>query len=35
MSHLSPIQIFLLLSIVKIAVVLGITLTAVAYTVLV
>src|SRR5580693_513932 len=35
MSHLSPIQIFLLLTIVKIAVVLGITLTAVAYTVLV
>src|ERR1700735_2497604 len=35
MSHLSPIQIFLLLSITKIAVVLGITLTAVAYTVLV
>ena len=35
MSHLSPIQIFILLSIVKIAVVLGITLTAVAYTVLV
>jgi len=33
--HLSPIQIFLLLTIVKIAVVLGITLTAVAYTVLV
>jgi NADH-quinone oxidoreductase subunit H len=35
MSHLSPIQVFLLLTIVKIAVVLGITLTAVAYTVLV
>ena len=35
MSHLSPIQIFILLSIVKIAVVLGITLMAVAYTVLV
>jgi NADH-quinone oxidoreductase subunit H len=34
MSHLSPLQIFLLLSIVKIAVVLVITLTAVAYTVL-
>jgi NADH-quinone oxidoreductase subunit H len=35
MSHLSTIQVFLLLTIVKIAVVLGITLTAVAYTVLV
>jgi NADH-quinone oxidoreductase subunit H len=35
MSHLSPIEIFLLLTIVKIAVVLGITLTSVAYTVLV
>src|SRR5579875_527640 len=35
MSHLSPFQIFLLISIVKIAVVLGITLTAVAYTVLI
>src|SRR5471032_3183834 len=35
MIHLSPIQIFLLLTIIKIAVVLGITLTAVAYTVLV
>jgi NADH-quinone oxidoreductase subunit H len=34
MSHLSPFQIFLLLSILKIAVVLLITLTAVAYTVL-
>src|SRR5580693_9667860 len=34
MSHLSPIQVFLLLTIIKIAVVLVITLTAVAYTVL-
>ena len=34
MSHLSPFQIFLLLTVVKIAVVLVITLTAVAYTVL-
>src|SRR6201992_4226114 len=34
MSHLTQIQVFLLLSIVKIAVVLVITLTAVAYTVL-
>ncbi len=34
MSHLSPLQIFLLLSVLKIAVVLVITLTAVAYTVL-
>jgi NADH-quinone oxidoreductase subunit H len=34
MSHLTPFQIFLLISIVKIAVVLVITLTAVAYTVL-
>jgi NADH-quinone oxidoreductase subunit H len=34
MSHLTPFQIFLLISIIKIAVVLGITLTAVAYTVL-
>src|SRR5271156_5811506 len=35
MSHLSPIQIFVLLTIDNIAVVLGITLMAVAYTVLV
>ena len=34
MSHLSPFQTFLLLSILKIVVVLVITLTAVAYTVL-
>src|SRR6202012_6002079 len=34
MSHLTPFEIFLLISIIKIAVVLGITLTAVAYTVL-
>src|ERR1700761_9664566 len=34
MSHLTPFEIFLLISIIKIAVVLVITLTAVAYTVL-
>src|ERR1700734_894537 len=34
MSHLTPFEIFLLISIIKIAVVLGITLGAVAYTVL-
>src|ERR1700753_2475264 len=34
MRHLSPFQIFLLLTVIKIAVVLVITLTAVAYTVL-
>lgn len=34
MSHLTPFEIFLIISVIKIAVVLGITLTAVAYTVL-